>query len=261
MTTQLLETSPTFTATIHDFKVSCGHCKRKSKCLPLSLPDDEIEKLDSIISHEKLLQPKQHIFREGDKFKSLYIVRTGALKTYHATQAGQEQIYGFYFPGHLLGQNGIFDDMYTSSAVALGTSAVCEICYHSLEVLCAGNPDVQRLFFTLLSREIIRSQQLMMLLGKHSAEQRVSTFLQELVDSNIELKLSASYLRLPMRRVDIANYLGLSAETISRIFSHMEELGVLRVDSREIAILNAPALLDMASLEYFQVSNDMRMSN
>lgn len=256
MTTQPLETSPAATATIHDFKVSCGHCRLKGKCFPVLLPSEDIEQLDSIINHENLLQPDQHLFRDGAKFESLYIVRTGALKAYNTTQAGKEQITGFYSPGHLLGLSGIAGDIYASSAVALETSAVCEIPYLRLETLCASNPGLQRLLFTLLSQEIIRDRQLITVLGKHSAEQRVSAFLQGLVNSNIETKLSASHLRLPMRRVDIANHLGLTIETISRVLSRMEKLGVLKVDNREIAVVNAPALLDMASLEDVEVLNE-----
>jgi CRP/FNR family transcriptional regulator len=253
LATKLLASSPTVTATIHDFKVSCGHCRLKRKCFPLWLSIDGIDELDSIISHEETLQPNQHLFRDGGKFESLYVVRTGAFKVYNTTQAGKEQITGFYFPGQVLGLNGIFGGMYESSAVALETSAICEIPYLPLETLCVGNPALQRLLFTLLSQEIVRAQQLVTLLGKRSAEQRVSFFLQELVNSNIEIKLSASHLRLTMRRVDIANHLGLTIETVSRVLSHMERIGVLQVDKREIAVVNAPVLLDMASLEYLEM--------
>jgi len=256
MTTQPPEKSRTTTATIHDFKVSCGHCRLKNKCFPLSLSGEDIEQLDSIINHEKLLQPDQHLFRDGAKFVSLYLVRTGALKAYNTTQAGKEQITGFYSPGQLLGLNGISGNIHASSAVALETSAVCEIPYLELETLCAANPALQRLVFTLLSHQIIRDRQLITLIGKHSAEQRVSAFLQGLVNSNIETKLSASHLRLPMRRVDIANHLGLTIETISRVLSRMGKLGVLNVDNREITIVNAPALLGMASLEDLEAFNE-----
>jgi len=256
MTTQLLSASATVTANMHDFKVSCVHCRLRRNCFPVSLSGDEIEQLDSIISREIVLQPNQLFFRHGNKFESLYIVRTGALKAYNITPAGKEKIIGSHFPGQLLGLNGIFSDTYASSAVALETSTVCEIPYLALETLCAGNPRLQRLLFTLLSHELIRDQRLITLLGKHSAEQRVSAFLQGLVNSNIEIELSASYLRLPMRRVDIANHLGLTTETISRVLSRMEKIGVLQVDKREIAVVNAPALLDMSTREDFQASNE-----
>jgi CRP/FNR family transcriptional regulator len=237
------------TATIHPFKVSCAHCRVKPLCLSQALADQELDEFDKVIGHKELLQRNQHLLREGDKFESLFVVRMGAIKAYKTACKGEEHVTGFYFPGQILGMDGIFGGEYSSSAVALETSAVCEIPYTDLEAISASTPCMQRSLLALLSQRIVEDQQLITLLSKYSAEQRVAAFLLRLIDSNMRLKLSATHLRLPMRRVDIANHLGVTVETISRILSRLERLKILQIDHREVTILNAAALKDISAPE------------
>ena len=100
----------------HDYQVSCGNCRLASICLPLALEQDDIEQLDSIIQRSKPLQKHQHLYREGDDFQSVYAVRSGTLKAYKTTDDGREQVTGFYFPGEILGMDGISNNTHASSA-------------------------------------------------------------------------------------------------------------------------------------------------
>ena len=232
----------------HEYQVNCGNCRLNSICLPLALESDDIQQLDDIIQRSKPLQKAQHLYREGDEFQSVFAVRSGTLKAYKTTDDGREQVTGFYFPGEILGMDGISKNTHASSAKALETSAVCEIPFSSLEKLSALMPNLQRHFFQLMSREITEDQQLITLLSKNSADERVASLLLSISTRNARRKLSATQFRLPMSRVDIGNYLGLTVETVSRVFSRMQKMEVLRVDNKEIEILDADGVRAMANV-------------
>ena len=232
----------------HDYQVNCGNCRLNSICLPLSLESDDIQQLDDIIQRSKPLQKSQHLYREGDDFQSVFAVRSGTLKAYKTTDDGREQVTGFYFPGELLGMDGINSNLHASSAKALETAAVCEIPFTSLTKLSSLMPNLQRHFFQLMSREITEDQMLITLLSKNSADERVAALLLSISSRNAKRKLSATQFRLPMSRVDIGNYLGLTVETVSRVFSRMQKMDLLRVDNKEIEMLDIDAIRNMANL-------------
>ncbi len=250
MTIHLAETGAdgALKACTHDYQVNCGNCRLNSICLPLALETDDIQQLDDIIQRSKPLQKSQHLYREGDDFQSVYAVRSGTLKAYKTTDDGREQVTGFYFPGEILGMDGISNNAHASSAKALETAAVCEIPFTSLERLSSLMPNLQRHFFQLMSREITEDQQLITLLSKNSADERVAALMLSISNRNARRKLSATQFRLPMSRVDIGNYLGLTVETVSRVFSRMQKMEVLQVDNKEIEILDTDGLQNMANL-------------
>ena len=109
-------------------------------------------------------------------------------------------------------------------------------------------PNLQRHFFQLMSREISEDQQLITLLSKNSADERIASLILSISARNARRKLSATAFRLPMSRVDIGNYLGLTVETVSRVFSRMQKMDLLSVDNKEIEILDLQGLKEMASL-------------
>jgi len=232
----------------HDYQTNCGTCRLNAICLPLALDSEDIAQLDDIVQRSKPIQRYQHLYREGDKFVSVYAVRSGTLKAYKTTDDGREQVTGFYFPGEILGMDGIASNAHASSAKALETAAVCEIPFASLEKLSTLMPSMQRHFFQLMSREITEDQQLITLLSKNSAAERVASLMLSISTRNARRKLSATQFRLPMSRVDIGNYLGLTVETVSRIFSRMQKMEILSVDNKEIEILDVKALRELASL-------------
>ncbi len=230
----------------HEYQASCNNCRLSSICLPFALEASEIDQLDNIVQRSKPLQKGQHLYRESDDFQSVFAVRSGTMKAYRTTDDGREQVTGFYFPGEILGMDGISNNSHASSAKALETAAVCEIPFTSLEKLSASMPHLQRHFFQLMSREIAEDQQLITLLSKSSADERVAALLLSISTRNARRKLSPTNFRLSMSRVDIGNYLGLTVETVSRVFSRMQKLGVLRVENKEIEILDTDALMKMA---------------
>lgn len=231
----------------HAYQVSCGNCRLKAICLPLALENEDIQQLDDIIQRSKPIQKNKHLYREEDDFQSVYAVRSGALKAYKTTDDGREQVTGFYFPGEILGMDGISNNTHASSARALETSSVCEIPFSSLEQLTTLMPSLQRHFFQLMSREITEDQLLITLLSKNSAEERVAALLLSISSRNARRKLSATHFRLPMSRLDIGNYLGLTVETVSRVLGRMQKLDLVVVNNKEIELLDIAGLRDIAN--------------
>ena len=229
----------------HQYQVSCTNCRLANLCLPIALEATDIDRLDAIIQRGRPLRKGELIYRQREPFRAVYAVRSGAFKAFSTADNGREQITGFYFPGEILGMDGIGDNCHASSAKALETSAICEIPFDRLGELSARIPSLQRHFFQLMSREIAEDRQLITLLSKSSAEQRVAALLLSIASRHARRNLSAHAFRLPMSRTDIGNYLGLTVETVSRIFGRFQKIELLAVDNKEIAILNPGLLRDI----------------
>lgn len=230
----------------HDYQISCNNCRLNTICLPLALDIHQVEQLDRIIQRSRPLQKGEHLYRQDENFESVYAVRSGSVKAYSITDNGQEQVTGFYFPGEILGMDGIAKNKYASSARALETSSICEIPFDKLGELSTRIPSLQKHFFQLMSQEIAEDQQLLTLLSKNTADQRVAALLLSISARNKRRKLSAANFRLPMSRTDIGNYLGLTVETVSRVLSRFQKMGVLGVDNKEITIADPDALRSVA---------------
>ena len=190
--------------------------------------------MDEIVQRGRPLQKDGHIYNAGEEFKSVYAVRSGSVKSYTVTNDGQEQVTGFHLPGEIFGMDGIAHNHYTNSALAMETAAVCEIPF-------------SKHFFQLMSREITNDQSLITLLSKNTAEVRVATLLLSISNRNLRRKLSGTRFRLPMSRADIGNYLGLTVETVSRVFGRFQKQDLLLVDKKEIEILDFDKLRELAS--------------
>lgn len=233
----------------HNPLVSCGDCRLNAICLPISLHIDDIDKLNDIIQRGRPLQKGEYLYRSGETFQSVYAVRSGTVKAVNITNDGQEQVTGFYLPGEVLGMDGIAHNHYTNSAIALETSAVCEIPFSRLEDLSLKLPTLQRHFFQLMSREITSDQQLITLLSKNSADERITSLLLSISTRNHHRQLSATSFRLPMSRSDMGNYLGLTIETVSRVLSRLQKSNLITVDKKEIHILDMAGLKKIAKAE------------
>jgi CRP/FNR family transcriptional regulator len=230
---------------LHELKVSCQNCTLADLCLPHGMDEGEMEKLNQIVIRQQPFQPGQHLFRPGDKSHALFAVRSGALKSYCITEDGEEQVLGFTLPGELTGMDGLSGGCYSSAAMVLETSSVCELPFSKLEGLCHDLPGLQKQMLNVVGREITSDQHMLMLLGKRTAEERMASFLLSLSTRYHKRNLSATEFNLPMSRQDIGNYLGLAIETVSRLFASFQEKGILKVNRRQIVILDMDRLNGM----------------
>ena len=146
---------------------SCGNCGLSSMCLPLALTQPEMTQLDGIIKKSAPYRRGESIFRQGDAFTSIYAVRAGMVKTTVVNALGEEQITGFYFPGELLGLNGLHENVYAGTAIALETVSLCEIPFVKLDELSALLPELRRQLMRQMSQEIADEQNMMLVLARN----------------------------------------------------------------------------------------------
>jgi len=213
---------------------------------------EDMDALDQIVKRQQPYQPGQHIFRAGDRSRALFVVRSGALKSYSTTEDGDEQVLGFTLPGELAGLDGMSDGAYASNSVVLETASICELPYDDLEELCHSLHGLNHQLMRLASKEITADQRMLLLLGKRTVEEKLVVFLLSLSTRYKSRGLSATEFNLLMSRQDIGNYLGMAIETVSRLFARFQEEGLLKVNRREVIITDLPRLKGMVDgyLEY-----------
>lgn len=224
----------------------CKDCSLASMCLPLALHDAEMDTLDDIVKRGKPLRKNELLFRQGDTFGSVYALRSGTIKTFSVNDAGVEQITGFHLAGELIGLSGMDGERQPLSAKALETTSVCEIPYERLDDLTASMPNLRRQVMRLMSREIRDDQQMMLLLSKKTADERIATLLINLSARFRSRGYSANSFRLAMSRNDIGNYLGLAVETVSRVFTRFQQQGLIAAEGKQIDILDHAELCALA---------------
>ena len=231
---------------IQALKTSCGACSMHQLCLPMGLEQADINRLDQIIGARRRLERDERLYRMGEPFRNLYAVRFGHFKTYQVNAAGEAQITGFQMAGELLGMDAI-SGTHHCDAVALEDSEVCEIPFSRLEELFGQVPTLLRHFHRIMSQEITREQNVMLLLGNMRAEQRFAVFLVNLSARYAARGYSPHSFQLRMSREDIGNYLGLTIESVSRLLSRFRKQGWMQVDKREVVLLDPAKLKALAA--------------
>lgn len=224
----------------------CKDCSLSGMCLPLALHDEELEVLDNIVKRGRPVKKGELLFRQGDVFESIYALRSGAVKTFSLSDNGEEQITGFHLASELIGLSGMDSERYPVSAVALETTSVCEIPFERLDDLTATMPQLRKQVMRLMSREIREDQQMMLLLSKKTADERIATLLINLSARFRARGYSAKSFRLAMSRNDIGNYLGLAVETVSRVFTRFQQQGLIAAEGKQIDILDHIELCALA---------------
>jgi len=225
-----------------NIKVACRNCSLTSLCLPMGLTPEDVDLLDAIVKRNRPLHRGDHLFRQGDKFQCIYVVKTGTVKTFDPGEDGSEQVLGFHLPGEMIGLDAIETGIHHCSAKILETTAVCEIPFTLLEELSSTIPSLQHQMYRLLSREIGHDEDMLTLLGKRNAEERLASFLLSLSGRFQRRGFSPSDFYLSMSRHEIGNYLGLAVETVSRLFTRFQDDGLLKVERKHVQLVDIERL-------------------
>lgn len=223
-------------------KLACAQCNIRELCLPVGLEDEHFDRIDRMVGQRRSIKRGQRLFTIGEPFDALFAIRTGFFKTVVTAADGREQVTGFQMAGELLGLDGIVHDQHTCDAVALENADICVLPYGRIEELARDLPALQSHLHRLMSREIVRDQSVMLMLGSMRAEERVANFLLNLLQRLHARGLSRSELVLRMTREEIGSFLGLTLETVSRTFSRFAEEGMVEVRQRHVRVTDAPAL-------------------
>ena len=225
----------------HQMKTLCSTCSLRELCLPVGLMPNEFTQLDAVIRQSRRLKKGEY------PFTSLFAIRAGFFKTTVASQDGRDQVTGFFMSGELIGMDGICSHIHSCDAVALEDSEVCELPFTHIEELGQDIPSLRSHFFRLMSREIVRDQGVMLLLGNMRAEERLAAFLLNLSQRLYSRGFAANDFILRMSREEIGSYLGLKLETVSRTLSKFHHEGLISVEHKHIKILDATTLKKMVS--------------
>ncbi|HVO88476.1 MAG TPA: helix-turn-helix domain-containing protein [Casimicrobiaceae bacterium] len=241
---------------------TCSTCALRRLCVPSGLNGEPNSLIDELVTTRKRVRRGEHVYRANDRFTTLFAFRTGFYKAYVESEDGRTHVTGFHMAGDVAGFDGIGTERHRQNLVALEDGEVCLISYPRLEATCSRVPSMQRYMYKMLSSEIVREQELMLLLGTMRAEARVGAFLLNLSQRFAQRGYSSVEFILRMTREEIGSYLGLKLETVSRIFSRLQEEGVLQVQGRAIKLLDMPALSELvglrdASTEHTQRSEDL----
>ena len=223
-------------------KIACSRCNLRELCLPVDLSAEEMQQMDDISHLKRGYARGDYLYRSGSKFHSLYAIRSGSFKTQVLHEDGREQVTGFQMIGEIIGLDAICTDHHTCDAVAMECSEVCELPFNKLEALSRKLPSLQRHLHKIMSREIVRDQGIMLLLGSMRAEERLAAFLLNLSQRFAARGLSPTQFQLRMSRQEIGSYLGLKLETVSRTFSLFQGNGTINVKARSVELLDMPTL-------------------
>lgn len=223
----------------------CSTCAFAPVCLAEGLGKPELEALHCLVEHTAPVPAGTHLFREGDAFTAIAAVRGGAVKTFVIDALGREQVLGFFLPGEVIGLNAIHGARYPCNAVALDTTVLCRFSFPAIATLATRLPGLQAQLFRLLSEDIGKAT---LLAGDFSAEERMVAFLVSLSRRYAARGFSQRLINLLMSRTDIANYLRLAPETVSRVLRRMQEDGLVDINRRQVDLLDLPRLEKLAAV-------------
>lgn len=221
----------------------CSTCAFSSACLSQGYDKSDLQDLHVLVEHVGPFPEGGLLFREGDPFSAIAAVRAGMVKTYVIDSHGREKVLGFYLPGEVIGLNAIHGDRYPCNAVALDTVMLCRFSFPKMALLATRMPGLQQQLFRLLSADIGKAH---LLAGDFSADECMAAFLLSLSRRYAQRGYSARRFHLAMARTDIASYLGLAPETVSRVLRRFQADGLLGVDRRDFEILDMAGMQALA---------------
>ena len=216
---------------------TCASCNVRDVCLPRGLAKEDVAALFDIRYAQQRVRAGHALFRAGDAFGAIYAVRTGFLKSSVALGDGRDQVTGFHMAGEIVGLDGMGTGLHSIDVRALEDSYVCVI---PRARLC--EPAMQPQLRKAMALELVRDQGVMLLLGTMSADERLAAFLLNLSQRFLARGFASSEFHLRMTREEIASYLGLTMETVSRLFSRFRDEGFVAVQQKHIRILDVDGL-------------------
>ena len=221
----------------------CSTCAFGAVCCDRGVDKLALNELHCLVEHVGPYRTGEAVFRTGDRFGAIYAVRSGTVKTRVVDLDGRELVLGFHLPGELIGLDAIHPESYPCDAVALEPVEGCRFSFPALSTLATRLPGIQQELFRRMSKDIGGKA---LLAGDYSSDERLAAFLVLLGRRYAERGFPPGTLHLAMSRGDIANYLRLAAETVSRVLRRFQDQGLIKVDGRELALARPTELYALA---------------
>jgi len=221
--------------------ITCNECSLDNICFPRGLSQQEKEHISYVIKSKKTLQKGEYIFREGGAFRGVLAIKSGTAKLVTNDHHGNEHILNILLPGELLGFDGLYNDKYRSSAIALETLSFCELPAEGMEILFKNVPSLTKELFRHSSEKMNENNDFI-ILNKRPADERLAYFLINLSDRLKKRGFSATEFTLSLTRQEIGNHLGLALETVSRVLKKFHQDGLIHIKSKHVIIHDIPKL-------------------
>jgi CRP/FNR family transcriptional regulator len=254
-TTQMSDGRTELSSAVHTSPLEAGWQRQgklwsnlKELCEVLRIPFTAANMEEELLFQHVQFKTGQRVHTIGQPFDTLYIVHSGFLKTVLIDEFGNEQVLSFPMKGDLFGVDGIHTKRYASEAVALSNCDLILLPFKKLTALGRAHVEFEHAMYSVMSRELVREQAMVSMLGALSAEARVARFLVSLSERYAEMGYSSKLFNLRMTRHEIGSYLGLTLETVSRMLSAFNEIGLITVDQRSIGIKDPDALKTLRRL-------------
>lgn len=229
--------------------IACDKCAMEPVCLPIKTDQQAITLADQYLLKRTPSNQEEYLIRDGEPLTNIYAVCAGTFKLTKISPFNEEKVIGFRFPGELIGDDAIHPKVYTHNASAIGDGSVCKVNVEQLISCSKAIPALQTNLVELLTRQSYISQkQFEALISKKSAESLVAAFLLNVAKRRADIEPNPQIVNLTMSRDNIANFLGLRRETLSRIFSKLQKDELIKQANKQIYLLNKNALFDLANI-------------
>lgn len=227
---------------VSQHSLACKNCWLNPLCHSGYSHSGLIFDLTLLARHASSVVNKGMVFMQNAPFSTYFIVRSGAVKTFHVNERRDEKILAFYLPGQMFGFDGIASGVHTCSAIALERSQLCRLSIRQMEELGRVSPELAYGVLKALSSELNGAERLNRWLSQSTAEERVVGFLLDIARRYRQCHLRDTDFRLAMARSDIANYLGLALATVSRILARLHRDHLIEVHGRNVQLLQVQQL-------------------
>ncbi|WEJ63332.1 fumarate/nitrate reduction transcriptional regulator Fnr [Thiomicrorhabdus lithotrophica] len=239
------------------FNASCLNCGLQKICFPTGLLKADIDRLDDIVERKSPLKKNQHLYETGQKFNAIFAIRAGAVKLYSYSDSGEEIVHGFYLPGDVVGFDGLIENTYLYNAVALDSTSVCTLPYDQLSDLSLKIPNLNKQIMSVMSKKLQDGQLHSELLIKRNADQRVAQFIWNMAERYKNRGYAYDEFRLSILHRDVALYLGLTPETVSRILAKFNSDGIVSWKKKEVIIYSENKLKAVAGISNGEVCKEV----
>lgn len=227
--------------------VNCGDCSMNSVCQPVTALNQSIDLADSYLHRRIVAKNSEVLFQQSTPLTDMYAVSSGIFKLCQQNDGDDENIIGLRFPGELIGEDALYLKTYNYTAVAIGDSSVCKVSIEQMSACGKLVPVIQQNFIELLSRQShVRQRNFQAYIGKKSADSLLAAFLLNIIERNASYTGSDDSIHLPLSRNEVANFLGLRRETLSRVFSKFQKEQLIQVDGKKIQLIEIDKLTKLA---------------
>lgn len=227
--------------------VDCDDCSMNAVCQPVTTTNQSIDLSDSYLHRRIAAKNSDVLFTQSSPLTNIYAVSSGIFKLCQQSDGEEENIIGLRFPGELIGEDALYLKTYNYTAVAIGDSSVCKVSVDQMSACGKLVPVIQQNFIELLSRQShVRQRNFQAYIGKKSADSLLAAFLLNIIERNADYTGSDDAILLPLSRNDVANFLGLRRETLSRVFSKFQKEQLIQVDGKKIQLVEVDKLTKLA---------------